>query len=157
VQIRKAAPSDIDAMMTLDRGSTTASHWSREKYDALFEEAGQAPKRFSLVIEGQSKDEPALLPCILGYLVARRVDREWELENLVVADNVRRQGLGMRLTSELIEHARRRGANAIFLEVRESNGSARALYRKVGFEESGRRKGYYKNPDEDAIIYQKNT
>ena len=47
----------------------------------------------------------------------------------------------------------RRGAGAVFLEVRESNRAARALYEKWAFLESGRRRGYYKDPEEDAILY----
>ena len=56
------------------------------------------------------------------------------------------------LLNELIAHARAKNGSGIFLEVRESNQSARGLYRKMGFEETGRRKGYYANPAEDAIL-----
>ena len=49
--------------------------------------------------------------------------------------------------------ARARGAKAVFLEVRESNQAARALYEKWAFLESGRRRRYYQEPDEDAILY----
>jgi [ribosomal protein S18]-alanine N-acetyltransferase len=163
VQIRLATLSDIKGMMELDRGSPTASHWSLEQYEALFTKARSGfSERFSLVVEGQSQEDqspnvdvPAL--CIFGYLAARRVENEWELENVVVAENVRRLGLGLRLMSELIEHARHGDATSIFLEVRESNHLARALYQKMGFQETGRRKGYYSNPLEDAIIYRRNA
>jgi len=81
------------------------------------------------------------------------VDLEWEIENIVVAGPARRHGLGVRLVGELLRLARLRGTKAIFLEVRESNRAARALYEKCGFVVIGDRKGYYRNPDEAAIIY----
>ena len=80
-------------------------------------------------------------------------DREWEIENIAVAGPARRRGLGTRLLGELLDLARGRGADAVFLEVRESNHAARALYEKWAFLESGRRRGYYKDPEEDAILY----
>jgi len=92
------------------------------------------------------------VPEILAFLIAHRIDIEWELENIVVAGTARRRGLGTLLLRELIAHARIENANGIFLEVRESNQSARALYRKLGFEEVGSRKGYYANPPDDAIL-----
>jgi ribosomal-protein-alanine N-acetyltransferase len=85
-------------------------------------------------------------------MVAVQVDSEWELENIVVAAAVRRRGVGTRLLAELTEHARVRNGSAIFLEVRESNQSARALYRKAGFKETGLRRSYCANPPEDAIL-----
>ena len=54
---------------------------------------------------------------------------------------------------EFLNLARRQGALAVFLEVRESNRAARALYEKWAFVENDRRKRYYSNPEEDAIVY----
>ena len=91
-------------------------------------------------------------PEILAFLVARRVGAEWELENLVVAQEARRQGIGSLLVFELVAHARAQRGTAIFLEVRESNRIARALYCKAGFKGQTLRKSYYSNPTEDAIL-----
>jgi [ribosomal protein S18]-alanine N-acetyltransferase len=88
-----------------------------------------------------------------GFLVASAVSTEWEIENVVVDDAVRRRGLGMRLIGHLVSQARSEQAQSIFLEVRESNGSARALYEKAGFVQIGRRSAYFRNPTEDAILY----
>jgi ribosomal-protein-alanine N-acetyltransferase len=85
-------------------------------------------------------------------MVAHRVDAEWELENVVVAETARRRGVGTLLLEELIAHARSSEGSGIFLEVRQSNQNARALYRRVGFEETGLRKSYYSDPPEDAIL-----
>ena len=78
---------------------------------------------------------------------------EWEIENIAIAGPARRRGLGTRLLGELLDLARAQGAESVFLEVRESNHAARALYEKWSFIESGRRKKYYKDPEEDAILY----
>jgi ribosomal-protein-alanine N-acetyltransferase len=144
-------------MMDLERQIPTAGHWSPQQYEGLFvTPSGQQSERLAWVVEGEGAAQPEKVsseaPEILGFLVAHRVDAEWELENLVVAGTARRQGVGTRLLRALGAHARTRQDNGIFLEVRESNQSARALYRKVGFEETGLRKSYYVNPPEDAIL-----
>jgi ribosomal-protein-alanine N-acetyltransferase len=104
-----------------------------------------SPERTALIIEDESG--------LQGFVIARVVGREWEIENIAVAGPARRRGLGTRLLGELLDQARDRGADAVFLEVRESNRAARALYEKWAFLESGRRRGYYKDQDEDAIVY----
>lgn len=98
---------------------------------------------------GASDPAPRILACLVG----QRVDREWELENIVVAEEFRSRGVGTRLISDFVDHVRTAAGDAIFLEVRESNRSARALYAKAGFAETGRRKGYYASPVEDAILF----
>lgn len=88
-----------------------------------------------------------------GFLVARALDGEWEIENIAIAGAARRRGLGTRLLGEFVDSVRRERAAAVFLEVRESNRAARALYEKWAFVESGRRPRYYADPPEDAILY----
>jgi [ribosomal protein S18]-alanine N-acetyltransferase len=137
-------------MMDLDRRNPSAAHWSRDQYQALFVTiSGQKSGSWAWVVEDEGE-----APGILAFLVARRVDAEWELENIVVAGASRRQGVGTRLVGELVAQARAEQGSGIFLEVRESNRSARSLYRKMGFEETGLRKSYYLNPPEDAILCQ---
>jgi ribosomal-protein-alanine N-acetyltransferase len=149
VRIRRANAADIPAIMDLERQSPAAGHWSRQQYEGLFVMTGnqQRSERFAWVADDES--EP---PEILAFAVAHRIDSELELENIVVAESARRRGVGARLLSEFLEHARAEQGSGIFLEVRESNQSARALYRKMGFEETGLRKSYYVNPPEDAIL-----
>jgi len=88
-----------------------------------------------------------------GFVIARVVGEEWEIENIAIAGPARQLGRGTRLLGELLDLARARGAAAAFLEVRETNRAARALYEKWAFLESGRRRKYYKAPEEDAILY----
>ncbi len=88
----------------------------------------------------------------LGFLVARPLDDEWEIENIAVNGPARRRGLGTRLLGEFMTLVEKRGGKHVFLEVRESNRAARALYEKWAFVESGKRKSYYHNPEEDALV-----
>lgn len=88
-----------------------------------------------------------------GFIVGRFSSGECELENMAVAEEHRRHGLGLQLLQSLIVRARERQARRILLEVRESNLAARALYEKCGFKMNGRRNSYYNDPREDAALY----
>ena len=143
LSIRSAASADLPAMMSLEKHAATAAHWTAQQYEALFR--AHSPERTALIIEDESG--------LQGFVIARVVGREWEIENIAVAGPARRRGLGTRLLGELLDQARDRGADEVFLEVRESNRAARALYEKWAFLESGRRRGYYKDQEEDAIVY----
>jgi ribosomal-protein-alanine N-acetyltransferase len=142
--IRPATRADIPAITALEQSSGTAAHWKPEQYASLFRESS---RRTVLVAEDKSSK------CVQGFLVARNVAREWELENIVVSDESQRRGIGTRLLGELLDRAKNLGCESIFLEVRESNQAARAFYDKLHFEQSGRRRNYYRGPDEDAILY----
>jgi [ribosomal protein S18]-alanine N-acetyltransferase len=156
MRVRRANLADIPAMIKLERDAPAAGHWSREQYERVLgiPDGPQLSERFVWVAELSAESETLSSQAseILAFLVAHRIDSEWELENIVVAESVRRRGLGAGLVSDFIAHARSEGADSIFLEVRESNRSARALYRKVGFLETGLRRSYYANPSEDAIL-----
>jgi [ribosomal protein S18]-alanine N-acetyltransferase len=143
MRIRRAIPADIPAMMALEKHAATAAHWSAEQYETAF--SGEAPSRVVLIIEEEAG--------VQGFITGRALDEEWEIENIAVGGPARRRGLGTRLLGEFLDLARGRGADAVFLEVRESNLAARRLYEKWAFEESGRRKRYYREPEEDAIVY----
>ncbi|MGH7530457.1 MAG: ribosomal protein S18-alanine N-acetyltransferase [Gemmatimonadales bacterium] len=87
-----------------------------------------------------------------GYLVARATADEGEILNLAVAPEGRRRGMGRALVRRALGELVRHGVRDVFLEVRESNAGARALYAAHGFAEVGRRPRYYRRPVEDAII-----
>ncbi|HXH63250.1 MAG TPA: ribosomal protein S18-alanine N-acetyltransferase [Gemmatimonadales bacterium] len=88
----------------------------------------------------------------VGYVLARQAADEAEILNLGVAPTARRRGIGRALVREGLAALAARGAEQVFLEVRESNAAARALYAEFGFAEVGRRRGYYRRPTEDAIV-----
>jgi ribosomal-protein-alanine N-acetyltransferase len=140
LHIRRATTAEIPSMMALEKHAATAAHWSQEQYEKVLSGTSEV-----LVLE----DGPA----ILGFLVGRRIDSEWEIENVAIAGHERRRGWGTRLVAEFLNQARAQGAKSIFLEVRESNQAARSLYEKLAFRENGRRKRYYREPEEDAILY----
>jgi len=98
-----------------------------------------------LVAEGEGER-------IVGYVVALDAADEGEILNLAVAPTGRRHGLGRALVEHVVEALRARGIRHVYLEVRESNAPARALYAAHGFKEVGRRKRYYRRPVEDAIV-----
>ena len=89
---------------------------------------------------------------IVGYVVAWFAGGEGEIANIAVVNDAWGTGVGGALLDAAIEHGAQRGAAMVFLEVRESNQRARQLYQSRGFDEVGRRRDYYRNPREDAIV-----
>ena len=89
---------------------------------------------------------------VAGYIIAQDAADEAEILNLAVAPARHRGGIGRALVERTLATLARRGARRVFLEVRELNSAARALYAALGFEEVGRRSRYYQRPVEDAIV-----
>ena len=92
---------------------------------------------------------------VAGYVGSQSVMGESDMMNVAVHPDFRRQGIGERLILDLIDQLNQRGNHSLTLEVRASNVSAIGLYRKLGFEQVGLRKNYYRNPKEDALILRK--
>lgn len=141
MNIRSATIDDIPAMIAMERASPEASHWSLTTYQEIF--SGPIP-RVALVSEDNN---------VAGFLVARTLPDEWEIENIVVAHDHRRHGSGSLLLEELLHRAALESPVKILLEVRESNAAARSLYQRFSFKQVSVREGYYEHPDEDAIVY----
>ena len=89
---------------------------------------------------------------VAGYVIAQDAADEGEILNLAVAPRRHRGGIGRALVERALATLAGRGASRVFLEVRESNTAARALYAALGFGEVGRRRRYYQRPVEDAIV-----
>ena len=94
---------------------------------------------------------------IVAYGVLMLAPGEAQLLNLSVVPDARRNGLGSELLAQFLDDARRLGAEQVFLEVRESNAPAIALYARAGFESVARRESYYPAasdgaPREDALV-----
>jgi len=88
----------------------------------------------------------------VGYIGVWKIMNEGHITNVAVHSSFRRQGIGERLISELLSLCEKHEMDCFTLEVRETNEPAQALYRKFGFKEIGRRKGYYQDNGEDAVI-----
>lgn len=142
--IRPMLASDIDRVLEIADNLAQAPRWAREVYRTAIR-PGSAPRRVALVAE-----EP--IPGVVGFAVASVVMPEAELETIGVAAGRQRRGVGRRLLEEVGRILSGLGVTKVSLEVRESNRAARQLYRAAGFDEIGRRPGYYADPKEDAIL-----
>jgi ribosomal-protein-alanine N-acetyltransferase len=148
VRVRPAQAGDLPRLVEIASHSVTAAQWNQAEYQKLFapdpaSSTAPAQSRTVLVVEQEGT--------VVGFIVGRQADGEWEIENIAVTGAARRCGLGSRLVGELLDLVRSRGGRTVFLEVRESNRAARSLYEKWAFIEVGRRKMYYQNPAEDAL------
>jgi ribosomal-protein-alanine N-acetyltransferase len=143
VTVRRARREDIPAIQAIVEENPTSAHWPESEYVQALENI--AARRVILVAETSSE--------IVGFVVARMIDREWELENIAVTIGRQRKGIGQVLMQVLIDVARHNDAEVIHLEVRESNSEARVLYERCGFQQSGTRPAYYANPQENAVLY----
>ena len=92
---------------------------------------------------------------VAGYIGSQTVMGESDMMNVAVHPDCRKQGIATGLIVGLVEELHRRGSHSLTLEVRASNDSAISLYRKLDFQEVGRRRNYYRNPREDALILRK--
>jgi [ribosomal protein S18]-alanine N-acetyltransferase len=164
VRVRAAEPADLPRLVEIASHSATAAQWNQAEYLKLFaaNEAKTQPEVnppivTPQIIDPQSQASRTALVVeqsgnVVGFIVGRQVEDEWEIENIAVTGSARRCGLGSRLVGELFDLVRSCGGKSVFLEVRESNRAARSLYEKWAFIEVGRRKMYYQNPAEDALI-----
>lgn len=92
---------------------------------------------------------------IIGYCGFLFVLDEAEIPNVCVKSSARKRGVGKQMMSVLMEEAKKLGMAVLYLEVRESNTPARALYKSLGFEENGIRKNFYEHPVEHAVLMSK--
>ena len=92
---------------------------------------------------------------VVGYVGSQTVFPETDMMNIAVLPERRREGIAEVLVDSLVTELKRMGSSCLMLEVRASNVPAIALYEKKGFHEAGRRKNYYRNPREDALILRK--
>lgn len=141
VVIRSARRDDIDDVASIERRAFS-DPWSANSFRALF---GNPLVHFAVA-------EDTITSRLLGYVVTWFVVDEGEIANLAVADEARRAGVGARLLDHALDVAVERRCAVVFLEVRESNVAARALYASRGFEVAGRRSKYYRKPVEDALV-----
>jgi ribosomal-protein-alanine N-acetyltransferase len=139
-QIRPAVPDDAAELVAIER-RCFSDPWS----EAGFRDALGATWTFGLVAETSTGR-------IAGYLVARELAGAGEILNLAVPPEFRRRGVARALLDAgiMVLHSHR--VDEVFLEVRESNLMAQALYVGAGFRPVGQRAAYYRNPKEDALV-----
>lgn len=139
--VRRMSVNDLDRIMEIEQKSFIAP-WSK----GMFEETIFSPLSRGFVIEKNK--------VIVGYIIFYSVDVEGHIMNLAVAPSERRRGYGRQLLTHALAFFKEQGATECYLEVREHNENAQRLYSLFGFEVIGRRKKYYPETGEDALVMQ---
>jgi ribosomal-protein-alanine N-acetyltransferase len=139
---------DLDVVLEIERASFQTP-WSRQAFLHELERNRVAGLWVARAARRGAAD--ATSP-VVGYLCLWVVVDEVHVTNLAVDPAWRGEGIGRCLLGTLLAHHRAGGARRAFLEVRPDNAWARRLYRGLGFQEVGRRRGYYIDTGEDALL-----
>ena len=143
IAIARMTEHDLLAVVEIEERSGL-SPWG---WDAYHKEL-QSPEEVVMLVARIG----ALGNTIAGFIVARIIGRELHVYNVAVKPEFRRRGIAARLLREALVRGVGKGAALAFLEVREANTAAQNLYQACGFQLSGRRRGYYAAPLEDALL-----
>ena len=139
ITLRTAQPSDLDGILRIER-LVFSDPWSPESFTPEFTDS------YSWFRVAEIEGE------IAGYVVARIVAQQGEIANIAVHPARHGTGLGGTLLDAAIVAAAAAECEAVWLEVRVSNAPAQRLYASRRFEEIGRRRNYYREPVEDALV-----
>ena len=130
---------DLDDVMEIERLSFV-SPWTKR----LFEEALISPISPSLVMKKDTET--------IGYIVLYSVVDEAHILNIAIHPSFRVKGCASSLIQYVLDYFEKKGVHKFFLEVREGNLAAIGLYQRFGFEKIGKRKKYYAETNEDALV-----
>lgn len=142
VVVRRMTSDDIDAVVLIEQQSV--SSWSKEQVSKELD--------YGKSVSYCAVSEP---DACVGWCTARLIGDEAELLKIAVRNDSKRSGIGSSLIDHLVTTLHARCVEDLFLEVRSQNISAIHFYTRLGFQEVGRRKGYYKNPDDDGLLFKK--
>jgi ribosomal-protein-alanine acetyltransferase len=145
MRIRHMVRADLDRVIEIAQSLKDAPHWPLSAYLTALDE-NSVPLRVNLVAEDPETG------AVTGFAVACLVGPQAELETIAVAAEGQRRGVARRLLAALAVELKRLRVREVTLEVRASNHPALALYRSLGFRETGRRPRYYIDPVEDAVL-----
>lgn len=145
ISIRKMTVEDISAVVDLDQKSFSLP-WPERSFRF---EVTDNPASRCWVAEQDGK--------VVGMIVVWLIVDEAHVATLATHPDFRRAGIAKRLLAHALRQLLNEGAQSSFLEVRASNSAAQDLYRKFGYEEAGRRRRYYRDNDEDAILMNLNS
>jgi len=143
VEIRTMRREDSAEVSRILQQSPEAVSWAERS----LEESADSATGVALVSESLGE--------ITGFVLGRQIGNEAEILNLAILPEKRRRGEGRALLEKALAEFQTRGVRRVFLEVRESNVKAIAFYKKHGFSETGRRKAYYRDPEEAALLMEK--
>lgn len=139
VSLRVMGEADLEAVASLEQ-QCFSDAWSK----ALLQDGLSSQWDTFFVAEYQG--------AVCGYGALRVLAGEGEIQRIAVFPEYRRLGIGKKLMEAMVAFSCSQGAEEMTLEVRAGNVAALNLYKSYGFSEEGRRRGYYRNPQEDAVI-----
>ncbi len=143
--IRILLPSDLSQVQQLLEAAPGAANWP----EATIRTSINSSQTLAFAAEEEGT--------IAGFIFGTDVALEAEILNLAVRPQSRRRGIATALVYHLLRHWQLRHVQGIFLEARESNLAAINFYERLGFRQIGRRKKYYSEPEEDALVLERGT
>ncbi len=146
--LRAAQRDDLDAILAIEAVSYRHP-WTRAMFEREFEQAWS-----SILVASETHADGSQRghARVVGFIIFWRVQDEFHLLNVAVAEDARRRGIGTLLLNELDTRARSADAAVITLEVRAASKGAQELYRQLGYRQVGLRKNYYADEGEDAVV-----
>jgi ribosomal-protein-alanine N-acetyltransferase len=138
--------ADLPAVLELEEELFAPDTWTAAMYR---DELARTDTRWYLVAEDDTRDDG---PQVVGYAGLIAYPDEAHVATIGVAGKRQGEGIGARLLDALLEEADRRRVPVVLLEVRADNELAQGLYRRRGFAEIGRRRGYYQPSGTDAVV-----
>ncbi|MFO7666081.1 MAG: ribosomal protein S18-alanine N-acetyltransferase [Desulfobacterales bacterium] len=139
--------SDIEQILLIEKISFKQP-WSFK----LFHEELSSKDAFDYVVKLNGTDKPEE---VIAYICSRITGSEMSILRIAVVPKCRNSGIAFWLLNRCFEKALTKGVTSVFLEVRESNDAATALYSKLGFMPVGIRPNYYTETGEDALVFMK--
>jgi len=148
IEIREMSEHDLLEVVEIEE-SCGLSLWG---WDAYHYELAQGDRQLMLVALDHLTHSNNGSKHVAGFIASRYSADELHINNVAVRPQFRRRGIGEALINAVLRAAASRGARQALLEVRASNSAAKALYARCGFRMTGKRKNYYREPPEDALL-----
>ena len=148
ISITRMTEHDLLEVVEIEENSGL-SRWG---WAAYYAELQGANRNLMLVARITNSGLRRRSPNLAGYIVARLGADELHINNVAVRESYRKRGLGRNLLERILAEGRILGVGTAFLELRAGNAAALALYEKCGFRVTARRKNYYSEPVEDALV-----
>jgi len=146
ILIKSATEEHMSRILEIERDAISPP-WT---HDALLGEIYKDDSYFVVAVENTTEPSPCVR--VVGFVVLRQVGDDAELLQVAVDRSARRRGVADMLMDAALEYAKAHLYKSMYLEVRNSNKAALALYSKHSFSLVRRRKAYYTNPVEDALV-----
>jgi [ribosomal protein S18]-alanine N-acetyltransferase len=138
------ALQDLDQVLAIERSTIEAPHWDRAVYERAFLPETSGVRRGAFVAMHGER--------LVGFSVVRQILEVCEIESIVVVADARREGVGSALLDTVSSWAAAGRAERLHLDVRAGNSNAIRFYERTGLLKEGLRRGYYRDPEEDAVL-----